>query len=64
MQASIKNGSSKLKVLIATYSYYPYNWGGTEVYISGLVSFLKEQGHFVAIIAGMPPAAYGDHTVL
>jgi glycosyltransferase involved in cell wall biosynthesis len=52
-----------LNILLATYSYYPYNWGGTEVYISGLVAYLQEEGHTVTIIAGMPPHAFKDHPV-
>lgn len=50
-----------MNILLATYSYYPYNWGGTEVYIKGLVDYLKQQGHSVLIIAGMPPQAFDEH---
>ena len=53
----------KLNILLATYSYYPYNYGGTEVYVSGLASFLNKRGHSVTIIAGMPPEAFGDHPI-
>ena len=52
-----------MNILLATYSYYPYNYGGTEVYVSGLASYLKEQGHHVTIIAGMPPEAFQQHAV-
>ena len=52
-----------MKILLATYSYYPYNYGGTEVYVSGLASFLSKQGHSITIIASMPPKAFEDHPV-
>lgn len=50
-----------MKILLPTYSYYPYNYGGTEVYVSGLADFLLSQGHEVTIIAGMPPEAFEEH---
>lgn len=53
----------KLKILQATYSYYPYNFGGTEVYVSGLAAFLQQQGHSVTVIAGMPATAFIEHPV-
>lgn len=53
-----------MNIVLATYSYYPYNFGGTEVYISGLAKFLKNQGHTITIIAGMPELAFTDHPVL
>ena len=52
-----------MNILLATYSYYPYNYGGTEVYVSGLASYLKQQGHHVTIIAGIPPEAFKQHAV-
>ena len=52
-----------MNILFSTYSYYPYNYGGTEVYISGLASFLQIQGHQVTIIAGIPSKAFEDHAV-
>lgn len=52
-----------MNILLATYGYYPYNWGGTEVYVSGLASFLQQQGHSVTVIAGMPANAFKDHPV-
>lgn len=50
-----------MKILLPTYSYYPYNYGGTEVYVSGLGDFLISQGHEVTVIAGMPPEAFEEH---
>ena len=52
-----------MNILLSTYSYYPYNWGGTEVYVAGLVSYLKKQGNHVMVIAGMPPEAFNDHGI-
>lgn len=52
-----------MNILLATYSYYPYNFGGTEIYVSGLATFLKDNGHTVTVIAGMPPEAYIEHPV-
>ena len=52
-----------MNIILATYSFYPYNFGGTEVYVSGLARFLKSQGHDVTIIAGMPEQTFKDHTV-
>lgn len=53
----------KVNILLATYSYYPYNWGGTEVYVSGLAAYLQQQGHQVTIIAAMPKRAFEEHPV-
>ena len=53
-----------MNILLATYSYYPYNYGGTEVYVSGLAGYLKNEGHNVIIIAGMPADAFREHPVL
>lgn len=50
-----------MNILLPTYGYYPYNWGGTEVYVSGLAKYLTERGHTVTIIASMPPEAFNDH---
>lgn len=50
-----------MNILLATYNYYPYNYGGTEVYVSGLASFLQNQGHDVTIVAGMSPKAFLDY---
>lgn len=52
-----------LNILFSTYSYYPYNYGGTEVYISGLASYLQKHGHSVTIIAGIPQKAFEEYPV-
>jgi|GEM_PF-983917 len=59
--SKVTNAISRLHILLPTYSYFPYNYGGTEVYVSGLADFLASQGHEVTIIAGMPPEAFEDH---
>ena len=46
-----------------TYGFYPYSFGGTEVYISGLARLLHSRGHSVTIIAGVPDLAYKEHGV-
>ena len=33
------------------------------MYVSGLASYLKEQGHSVTILAGMPPEAFEQHSI-
>ena len=53
--------SHKLNILLPTYSYHPYNYGGTEIYVSGLAEYLKSIGHQVTVIAGMPPEAFEEH---
>ena len=52
-----------MNILLPTYSFYPYNFGGTEVYVAGLAGFLQQQGHEVTVIAGMPPEAFIDYPV-
>lgn len=50
-------------ILLATYNFYPYNWGGSEVYVDGLAHFLQKQGYLVKIIAAVPDAAFEQHGV-
>lgn len=50
-----------MNILLATYNYYPYNWGGSEIYVSGLAKFLKAKGDNVNIIAAAPSKAFLDH---
>lgn len=52
-----------MNILLPTYSYQPYNYGGTEIYVSGLANYLKSKGHQVTVIAGMPPKAFEDHDI-
>ena len=55
--------SGKLNILLTTYGYYPYNFGGTEVYVSGLAHYLFLQGHSVTIIAGVPDEAFKENAL-
>ncbi len=48
------------QVLLATYNYYPYNWGGSEVYVRGLAKYLTAKGNTVRILAAIPESALGD----
>lgn len=52
-----------MNIILSTYSYYPYNWGGTEVYVHGLAKYLLQKGHYVLVLAGMPGSAYDDHSI-
>ena len=52
-----------MNILLPTYSYFPYNFGGTEVYVAGLARYLFSQGHSVTIIAGTSPKAFIDHEI-
>jgi glycosyltransferase involved in cell wall biosynthesis len=53
-----------LNILLATYSYFPYDFGGTEVYVSGLAAYLKRAGHHVQIVAATSLRAFEEHPVL
>ncbi len=48
------------QVLLATYNYYPYNWGGSEVYVRGLAKRLSANGDIVRILAAIPEPALDD----
>lgn len=48
-------------ILLATYNFYPYNWGGSEVYVAGLAAYLSDHHHQVSVIAAVPDAAFDDH---
>jgi glycosyltransferase involved in cell wall biosynthesis len=56
-----------MKILLATYNYYPYNWGGSEVYIAGLARYLQQQENELCIIAATPceehPLFYEDENL-
>ena len=52
-----------MNLLLATYSFYPYQWGGTEVYVTGLAKYLNQQGNNVIIIAGTTPEAFINYPV-
>lgn len=52
-----------MNILLVNYSYFPYNFGGTEIYVSGLVKYLDSCGHQVTIISGVPEKAFIDNGV-
>ncbi len=52
-----------MNILMATYSYFPYSFGGTEVYVSGLAGYLFLQGHSVTVIAAAPPHAFNGNDI-
>jgi glycosyltransferase involved in cell wall biosynthesis len=52
-----------MNILIATYNYFPYNWGGSEVYVSGLVKFLQNKNHDIRIIAAVPEEAFSSYGI-
>jgi glycosyltransferase involved in cell wall biosynthesis len=43
-----------MNIILATYNYYPFAWGGSEVYVHGLAKYLQQLGHTVAVIAAIP----------
>ncbi|MEE9166830.1 MAG: glycosyltransferase [Candidatus Neomarinimicrobiota bacterium] len=46
-----------MRVLVPTSDYYPYQWGGTEVYVHSLTRELMERGHDITILASIPMSA-------
>jgi glycosyltransferase involved in cell wall biosynthesis len=40
-----------MHIILATYNYYPYAWGGSEVYVHGLAKYLQSIGNQVLVIA-------------
>lgn len=52
-----------MNILLATYSYFPYDFGGTEVYVAGLARYLKSLGHQVQIVAATSDRAFLEHPV-
>ncbi|HFA51389.1 MAG TPA: glycosyltransferase [Bacteroidetes bacterium] len=59
-----------MNILLATYNFYPYHWGGSEVYVFGLAKYLQNKGHHVTILAAMPekgfsgcPVVYEDNNI-
>lgn len=43
-----------MNIVLATYNYYPFAWGGSEVYVHGLAKYLQNLGHTVCVIASIP----------
>lgn len=51
------------QVLLATYNFYPYHWGGSEVYVASLYSYLITQKKEVRIIAAVDIEAINTHGI-
>jgi glycosyltransferase involved in cell wall biosynthesis len=45
-----------MNIVLATYNYYPYAWGGSEIYVHGLAKYLQKLGHTVCVIAAVLPS--------
>jgi glycosyltransferase involved in cell wall biosynthesis len=45
-----------MHIILATYNYYPYAWGGSEVYVHGLAKYLQSIGNQVLVIAAISKA--------
>lgn len=43
-----------MKIIVATYNYYPFNWGGTEVYVDNLIRKLQSEKVEAIILASVP----------
>jgi glycosyltransferase involved in cell wall biosynthesis len=43
-----------MNILLLNYNYYPYAWGGSEVYVHNWAKFLVSQGHSVTVLAAVP----------
>ena len=51
------------KIILATFSYFPHAWGGSELYVSALAKELLKNGHEVEILAGMPEEKTNQYNV-
>ena len=49
-----------MNILHAAYSYYPNQWGGTEVYVRGLVRHLQSRGHRATVLAAVTEEVLKD----
>lgn len=50
-----------MNILLATYNFYPFNWGGSEVYLDGLTKHLIATNNNVKLIAAVPSSAFEQH---
>ncbi|MBS1927016.1 MAG: glycosyltransferase [Chitinophagaceae bacterium] len=53
-----------MKIILSTYSFFPFDFGGSEVYVLGLAQYLQEAGHDVTVYAAVPSDAadrYGEY---
>lgn len=55
---------NRMRILLATYNFYPYNFGGSEVYVHALAQHIKKEGNEPVVIAAVPDAAFEQHNTL
>ncbi len=53
-----------MNILLATHNYYPYKYGGTEVYVASLAQYLANLKHNVSVIASIDDEAFNVHGVI
>ena len=53
-----------MNILLATHNYYPYNYGGTEVYVASLAQYLIKLNHEVSIVAAVDEEAFNTNPVI
>ncbi|MEL7122805.1 MAG: glycosyltransferase [Bacteroidota bacterium] len=42
-----------MRIVLTNYNYFPYSWGGSEIYVKGLASHLQTLGHEVIIVSAV-----------
>lgn len=50
-----------MNILLATYNFYPFHWGGSEVYVEGLAQYLQYKGSHIRLIAAVDDQAFFQH---
>ncbi len=53
-----------VNILLATHNYYPYNYGGTEVYVASLAQYLVKLKHEISIVAAVNDEAFNTNPVI
>ena len=53
-----------MKIILATYNYLPFHWGGSEYYVAGLAKFLQASGHEVIVVAATSDEAFEQYETL
>ncbi len=51
-----------MRIILATYNYYPWHWGGSEIYVHGLAKFLQKEGFEVLVVAAVSETALENNT--
>lgn len=42
-----------MNILLANYNFFPFGWGGSEVYVYGLARYLQRKGHQVSVVIAL-----------